>query len=113
MNKIFVVIETTQFNQKRDEPGRGERVPARPAVAQQRRQPPADVPLEEIDPVRFRRQDSAIIACSSMADAEEYVNETLMRNPHFKFIICESVAYLETVPTLPIKKMWDENGQLK
>lgn len=70
--------------------------------------------LEEQRPDRYNRYyEVDLVRTYSMPEAEEYVAEALERNPTLKFIILESVAYMETVATPAIKKLWDANGQLR
>lgn len=70
--------------------------------------------LEIHDPERFQRWDDVdIVVCDSIPDAEEYIGDVLGRNPQYKFVIFESISFIETVATPPIRKRWDANGQLQ
>lgn len=119
MRKQFLVLETTQFE-----------VPPPAPVAPRREREirqqvelrvggggaqPQPVARENFNPDHERYIDwenTKLVMCYSMHDAEEYVNIVLERSPQYKFIIFESIAFLETIASPTVRKMWDVNGQL-
>lgn len=113
MRKQFLILETTQFNQAPPPPQPRPRV-AEQAVRDDRLRveraeiPQARPPHDE----RYFGYNNEFIVCYSMHDAEEYVDNKLMNNPHHKFVIFESVAFMETVASPTVRKTWDVNGQL-
>lgn len=123
MRKQFLVLETTQF----EVPPPAPVAPRREREIRQnvelrmggeggvavRPQPVAREGHFNPDPERYIFwEETKFVMCYSMHDAEEYVNIILERNPQFKFIILESVAFLETIASPTVRKMWDANGQL-
>jgi hypothetical protein len=115
MRKLFVVLEVSQLNNeenRQQQAGLRVELPPRwaqrPAAPRQARVREGDMPEEP----RWNEKQAHIIICHSLPEAEEYVDETLASNPQFKFVILESIALLETVPSPTLTKMWDANGQL-
>jgi len=110
MRKLYLVLETTKLAVPPVPHPRAPRAPEeqaiRPRAADRQRQPEPDDERFEI------HQNVDIIVCYSMPEAEEYIDQQLERQPQYKFIIFESIAFLETVASPTIRKLWDANGQL-
>jgi hypothetical protein len=117
VRKQYLILETTQFDRPPAPQVRPDRIAVRErevlargagggAIAQPQ-------PAHQFDQERFIDWNEVhVVMCYSMHDAEEYVEDILARNPQYKYIIFESAAFLETVASPTVRKMWDANGQL-
>ena len=45
-------------------------------------------------------------------EAAEHANQLTINNPQTNYIIFEAVGFVESIPTQPIHKRWNENGEL-
>ena len=63
-------------------------------------------------PFQFGKPIQAQV-CHSIEEAEEVANEILRTNPNLKFIIFEGISFIEIVPSSPILKRWNPNGELE
>jgi hypothetical protein len=114
MRKQYLILETSNLPPEPvpEAVGDPRLVQAAALVAGAGRPRPPRVPRIEDD--RFIHYEGMrIVICFSMPEAEEWIDEQLAHHPNHKYIIFESVAFLETVASPTIRKMWDANGQLR
>lgn len=96
MNKRFLVINTNNFiaagrgAQRRDPPRR-------------ENTPPPTVELIQIEVFQFL----------NIKDAETFISDALANNPVERWVIFEPISFFETIPSAPIKKTWDIDGNIK
>lgn len=113
MRKQFLVLETTQFDRVQEPPPPRNQVRAEVAFNADGR--PVVAPRQAVAQPRHEPEllrQAAIITFNNIHEAEEYVENILHDSPQLKFIVFESVAFLETVASPTVRKMWDANGQL-
>ena len=104
MKKLWLIIAAGLFAGEEVREGRQAAAPRRIA------EPPRGLAFGNNPPLEGRQIVCQV--CHSLPEAEEKANEMLRRNPMVKLIIFESISLLEIVPSDPIVKKWDDNGEL-
>ena len=102
MKKLWLLVATQQL-EPRLVGGRGLDEPRRSAV-----QP-------EARPRGLEHETDIKILCrsfNSLIELEEQADLLLRQNSTIKFMVFEAISVLEIIPSAPIRKQFNENGEL-
>ena len=107
MKRLWLVIDLNHFRDDLGLPAqRGMAIPP-PAVRRE------GIPLRAGGD-RDRLQMKQVLCTRHLTyeEAAEHANQLTINNPQTNYIIFEAVGFVESIPTQPIHKRWNENGEL-
>ena len=103
MQKLWLLISVNDLNFK-EKP-----------IAVERARGPIERPRIRDEPVPKEFQNMNRISCqkfTSLAELEEVANESLKKDSTNQYMIFEAISVMEIIPTNPICKKFNENGEL-
>ena len=98
MQKLWLLVSINEFKEKQPEKPRQE-------LARLREGPLRDYPKD----FQIRIQCQKF---TSLAELEEVANESLKKDSTNQYMIFEAISVMEIIPTNPICKKFNENGEL-